>query len=110
MRLIQNVRAKINSDLRLEGVLITMMDHRNPSELKVCEEVRRSFPQSVFYETTIPFDDNFEKSNASAAPVAFLPGAKEATRSYMDLAIELKTRELHDKMRTAGDEHAEGLF
>ena len=110
LRLIQNVRAKINSDLRLEGVLITMMDHRNPSELKVCEEVRRAFPQSVFYETTIPFDDNFEKSNASAAPVAFLPEAEEATRSYMDLAMELKIREIQDAAKGESDEQVEGLF
>jgi chromosome partitioning protein len=110
LRLIQNVKGKINSDLRLEGVLMTMMDHKNPSELKVGEEVRSAFPQAVFFETIIPFDDYFEKSNASALPVAFLPEAKEATRSYMDLALELKIRETQDSARGESDEQVEGLF
>jgi chromosome partitioning protein len=110
LNLTKQIREKLKPDLRLEGVLITMLDDQNSSELRIREELKASFPEAAFFETIIPFDGQFEKSNASAVPVAMIPEAKEAARSYMDLALEMKIRELQDMTRGAADEEFQGLF
>jgi len=90
LNLTKQIRAKLKPDLRLEGVLITMLDDQNAFELKIREELKASFPEAAFFETIIPFDGYFETSNASAVPVAMIPEAKEAARSYMDLALAIQ--------------------
>ncbi len=107
LKLIQRIRTKLNTELRIEGIVITMADDRE-SELEVYEEIRNSFPPSIIFETFIPFDENFETASSKAIPVGMLTGGEESAKAYMDLAIELKTRELHDSQKGISNE--EGLF
>lgn len=110
LKLTKKIRQSLNSDLRIEGIVFTMLNNRNPSELKVYEEVRKQFPESVIFKTTIPLDEHFETASANAVPVGMLPGGEEAARSFMDLAMEMKVRELQDRARGISDENVDGLF
>lgn len=109
LKLVQRIRTKLNTDLRVEGIVITMADNQE-SGLEVYDEIRNSFPPSILFESYIPFDESFEIASLKAVPVGMLSGGEEPARSYMDLAIELKTRELHDSKKGIKDEEVEGLF
>jgi len=110
LKLTRKIRQGLNPDLRIEGVLFTMFSNSNPSDIKIYEEIKKIFPLPVIFKAVIPLDEHFEAANANGMPVAMLPGVEEAARSYMDLAMELKVRELQDKARGISDEHTEGLF
>jgi chromosome partitioning protein len=107
LKLIQRIREKFNPELRIEGVVVTMVDPNFP---RSCEELKEALPPSVLFETEIPFDEYFETASIKSAPVAMLPGGEIASRSYMNLAVELKTREMGEKKKGIGDEEIEGLF
>jgi chromosome partitioning protein len=110
LKLIQKVKQQLNSQLRLDGIVINMLDTRNRSELALFEEVRDKFPASAFFETTIPLDEHFEMANIRAVPISLLAEESNAARSYMDLAMELKVRELHERTKGTHHEFVEGLF
>ena len=109
LKLIQRLRGKINTNLRLEGIVITMTDDMD-SGRAVFEEITNSFPPSVIFETFIPLDESFEIASSKAIPVGMLRGGEETAQAYMNLAIEFKKRELSDSTRGAKDEDVEGLF
>lgn len=109
LRLIQRIREKINPELRLEGIVLTMVEELD-AQADLRDEIIDSFPPSVIFETVIAYDDFFEMASMRSIPVGMLSGGEEAAKSYMDLAIEFKTRELSDKMKGMGDEDVEGLF
>lgn len=109
LKLTQKIRGKINPDLRLEGLVATMYEHTE-AEAEMLSELRADFPPSVFFETVIPFDDSFERASLRSVPVGMIPGADEAARAYMDLAMELKTRELNEQQKGKTDEDVEGLL
>ncbi|MDM8525413.1 ParA family protein [Desulfococcaceae bacterium HSG8] len=105
LKLTRRIREKFNTDLHIEGVVITMID---PRDSEMCEELRAALPRSALFETLIPFDAYFEKASSKSVPVAMLSGGAAAGRSYMDLAMELKAREVRDQK--IKDEEVEGLF
>ncbi len=94
LTLIQRVREKMNADLRVEGLLITMVDNRSPKEIETYETIRDSFPLSVLFKNYIPFDECFEEATTEGLPVALVSKGEQAFHSFMDLAEELKNREL----------------
>jgi chromosome partitioning protein len=107
LKLIQKIRKKLNVELKLEGILINMAEDRETAAA-VLDELTAAFPPSVFFDTIVPFDESYEIAGAKALPVALLPEGGEAAQYYMDLAMELKKRELAEK--AVGGDDAEGLF
>ncbi len=103
-------KRNFNPGLRLEGILLTMFDARNAAEAKALEEIKNVFPEEIFFKTAIPLDGRFEEASLRAVPVSMLPGGQEAARYYLDLTLELKERELFEKMKGDEDEDATGLF
>ena len=110
LKLIQRVKARANKGLSLEGVVFTMVDTQSPYQREIHQEILQSFPPSIFFETVIPYDEMFEWASMRSVAVGMLPDGQEAARPYLDLAMELKVRELQSKMKGAHDEDVEGLF
>lgn len=110
LKLIQRVKARANKSLTLEGVVFTMMDEQSPYQREIQQEILQSFPPSIFFETVIPYDEMFEWASMRSVAVGMLPDGQEAARPYLDLAMELKVRELQSKMKGASNEDVEGLF
>lgn len=109
LKLIQRVRDRINPDLKLEGVVITMMEAGEAAEA-IMAEIKNSFPPSILFDSVIPYDPLFETASMKAVPVGMLPGGEAVARHYIDLAIELKTREMGERKQGAENETLEGLF
>ena len=98
-----------NPGLSLEGVLITMHDDGNASENEIIAELRKAFPAGSVFRATIPEDENFELASERSLPVALLPGGAALARPYLELAVDLKSRELAGSSGNA-DEPVRGLF
>jgi chromosome partitioning protein len=109
LKLVRRIRARLNPSLLLEGVLVTMLDDRQTS-LEIYDEISGDFPASVLFKTVIPYDENFELASAKSVPAAMLPGADDAARAYVDLAVELKTREMEKQKEDAKNGDTEELF
>jgi chromosome partitioning protein len=85
---IEMVRAGLNPNLELVGILLTMFDTRNSICHQVADEVRRFFPDRVF-RTVIPRNVRLSESPSHGKPVlAYDPGSRGA-QSYLELAAEL---------------------
>ena len=104
------VRDHKNPRLKLEGVLFSMMDRRNPLEAELLVEFKSSLPEEIFFKTLIPFEEVIEKASNRSFPVALMPDSQQANKHYIDLALELKEREIASQQGGEGDEQATGLF
>lgn len=98
-----------NPQLRLEGIVFTMLHKDNPAEVKMFGEFRQTLPDEIFFKTTIPHDYLFEKAIMKAIPVGLMKDGQKAARAYFNLAMELKEREA--QFGTGGDQDEDqGLF
>ncbi|MBI4956384.1 MAG: ParA family protein [Myxococcales bacterium] len=107
LKVIHWTRRTSNPDLRLSGVLVTMFDAARRADVVAIEEVRSTFPPDVLFRTTIPLDDGLEEASVRAVPAWLLPGAEHAARSYMELALEVKSRAFEGELQDAS---GVGLF
>jgi chromosome partitioning protein len=110
LNLIRWVREHRQPALALEGVLLTMVDDRSEIEAELCRELRASLPEQLFFRSTIPYLGVFEKASVRSLPVGMLADGERAGRHYLELAWEIRERELRDKVAGGEDEHAAGLF
>lgn len=110
LNLIGWVREHKNSNLLLEGVLLTMLDVQSEVEKELFKEVRASLPDEILFRTTIPFQGVFEAASVRSVPVGMLTEGQEAAKQYMNLAWEIKERELRNRETGGGDELVTGLF
>lgn len=94
LRLFQVVRQSANPALELEGVVLTMLDYVSSAEHEISQSIRETLPTGALLRTVIPRNGQFERASMEALPVALLPDAERAAKSYLDLALELKSREL----------------
>ncbi len=106
LKTIRWVRQRTNQDLRLSGILVTMYDKENPSEVKAFEAISANLPEELSFKTTIPFDGVFEKASMNSLPIALLPEGQELSHKFFQLAMELIDQQ--PKEETDGD--ATGLF
>jgi chromosome partitioning protein len=109
LALIKDVASSTNPGLRLEGVLISAYDERSPSEAAVLAELCATLPSDLLFRTVIPHHELFEAASLRSLPIALQPGGEELARRYLDLALELREREIaHLQGRT--DDEDPSLF
>lgn len=100
LRLIQHIGETSKTGLSLDGVLISMVDRSIAAQDKVYGELMAQLPPEAVFQTIIPYDAKFQGACLEAAPAAMLPGGEEIARTFLDLTIELRQRELA-RMRAA---------
>ena len=86
------IRDRLNPDLEIEGLLLTMFDPRNRLCHQVADEIRQFFPQHVF-ETVIPRNVRLSESPSHGLPVILYDPSCRGAKSYMELAQELLRKE-----------------
>jgi len=86
------IRERLNPDLAIEGLLLTMFDPRNKLCHQVAEEVRRFFPHQVF-NTVIPRNVRLSESPSHGLPVVLYDPSCRGAQSYAELAREITNRE-----------------
>jgi chromosome partitioning protein len=82
------VRSKLNTSLKIEGVLLTMFDTRLRLSHQVREEVRKYFGEKVF-DTVIGRNVRIAESPSHAKPVILYDSMSTGAKNYMRLAAEL---------------------
>lgn len=85
---VQLCRRKLNPDLKIEGVLLTMYDARLNLSAQVADEVRRYLPGKVF-KTVIPRNVRLSEAPSFNKPVILYDIRCPGAQSYLQLAKEL---------------------
>ncbi len=86
------VQSSMNPSLRIEGVLLTMLDGRTIIGLEVIEEVRKYFKDKVF-NTIIPRLVRLVEAPSHGKPINVYDPKSKATIAYANLAKEVIARD-----------------
>ena len=86
---IDRIRAGLNEQLELHGVLLTMWDPRSNLSKEVAHEVRKHFR---VYETTIPRNIRLAEAPSHGKPVILYDVQSKGSQGYLALARELLLR------------------
>jgi sporulation initiation inhibitor protein Soj len=86
------VQGSMNPNLRIEGVLLTMLDGRTNIGLEVIEEIRKYFKDKVF-NTIIPRLVRLVEAPSHGKPINEYDPLSRATEAYANLAKEVVSRD-----------------
>lgn len=86
------VQSSMNPSLRIEGVLLTMLDGRTNIGLEVIEEIRKYFKDKVF-NTIIPRLVRLVEAPSHGKPINEYDPTSRATEAYANLAKEVISRD-----------------
>ena len=90
---VKKVRANLNPELEIEGLLRTMFDPRNALAQQVSDQLQRHFGDKV-YSTVIPRNIRLAEAPSYGIPVMYHDRASKGSLAYAALAGEfLKRRE-----------------
>lgn len=82
------VRKRLNTDLDILGVVLTMYDSRNRLSWQVKNEVRKAFPQHLF-EVIIPRNVRLSEAPSFSKPVINYDVKSKGAEAYLALAQEV---------------------
>jgi chromosome partitioning protein len=85
---IELIRERLNPDLAIEGLLLTMFDPRNKLCHQVADEIRQFFPEQVF-DSIIPRNVRLSESPSHGLPVILYDPSCRGAQSYVELAKEI---------------------
>ncbi|MBD1379853.1 ParA family protein [Metabacillus arenae] len=82
------VQKHLNTDLGIEGVLLTMLDARTNLGIQVIEEVKKYFQEKV-YRTIIPRNVRLSEAPSHGQPIILYDPRSRGAEVYLDLAKEV---------------------
>ena len=85
---IKLIRMKLNPELKVEGILLTMYDARTNLCAQVAQEVRSHFKEEAF-DTVIPRNVRLSEAPSFGEPIHVYDGRCAGTAAYRELAAEL---------------------
>ncbi len=88
LKTISVIKKKLNPELEILGVLLTMFDRRNNLSFRVMEEARKHLGSKVF-QTVIPRNVRLSEAPSYGKPVILYDAASKGAESYLDLAAEI---------------------
>ncbi len=92
MQTVELVRKNLNSDLRIEGVVMTMYDARTNLSQQVIEEVKDYFSNLVF-DTVIPRNVRLSEAPSFGEPILSYSSSSSGAEAYRNLAEEVINNE-----------------
>ena len=92
MRTIEAVRAGLNGDLQMQGIVLTMFDTRNKLSAMVANDVRSHFGDLV-YNTVVPRNVRVSEAPSFGQPVLIYDLKCPGSQAYAALAAELLRQE-----------------
>ena len=87
MNTVRLVKKVLNTNIEIEGVLLTMKDTRSNLAAQVSEEIRKYFHTKV-YETTIPRNVRLAESPSHGKPIILYDNQSKGANAYKSLADE----------------------
>jgi chromosome partitioning protein len=91
LKTILQVQKKVNTNLEIEGVLLTMLDGRTLLGLEVVEDVRKFFNEKVF-STIIPRLVKLVEAPSHGKPIIEYEPKSKGALAYLNLAKEVIER------------------
>jgi len=88
---LERVRASVNPDVTIEGVLLTMYDDRTNLAQQVTDTLREYFRERLF-QTVIPRNVRLAEAPSHGKPVALYDPRSRGTEAYFELAGEYLAR------------------
>ena len=82
------VRDGLNSELKIEGVLLTMADFRTNLTTEVINEIKNYFKEKV-YKTIIPRNIKLSEAPSFGKPISLYDSGSIGAKRYAELAQEL---------------------
>ncbi len=92
MKTIDRVKIKLNPQLEIRGVLLTMFDKRNRLSAQVDTEAREFFKDKV-YKTVIPRNVRLSEAPSHGVPILVYDKSCAGSKSYSDFAEEFIKQE-----------------
>lgn len=93
---IDQIRATLNPQLEIQGVVLTMHDQRTSLSKEVAENVRAFFGSKV-YETVIPRNTRIAEAPSHGKPILLYDYDCAGSQAYIRLATEIISRERQHK-------------
>jgi len=87
MKTIDRIKIKLNPELDIRGVLLTMFDKRNKLSAEVDNEARQFFKKKV-YRTVIPRNVRLSEAPSHGLPVLIYDKLCSGSKSYLNFAEE----------------------
>jgi len=88
LKTIKLVKASLNPDLLLEGIVLTMFDMRNKLSHQVAAEIMQHFPSKVF-RAVIPRNVRLAECPSHGKPVFYYDRTSAGAQRYIELARQL---------------------
>lgn len=85
---IRLVQKHLNTDLMIEGVLLTMLDARTNLGIQVIDEVKKYFQDKV-YQTIIPRNIRLSEAPSHGQPIILYDAKSRGAEVYLELAKEV---------------------
>ena len=89
---IEQIRATLNPDLEIQGVVLTMHDQRTSLSREVAQNVRAFFGNKV-YDTVIPRNTRIAEAPSHGKPILLYDYDCAGSQAYIRLATEIMERE-----------------
>ena len=91
MNTLRMVKKRMNPDLEIFGVALTMFDGRTNFSTQVAQEVRRHFPGKV-YATVIPRNVRLAEAPSHGIPISAYDRSSRGAQAYRAMAEEIKEK------------------
>ena len=96
---IQLARKKVNPNLEIEGVVLTMLDSRTILGLDVVENIRSFFKEKV-YDTIVPRLIVLAEAPSHGKPISYYNSKSKGSTAYINLAKEVIERNAREEEST----------
>ncbi|MEJ2052356.1 MAG: ParA family protein [Calditrichaceae bacterium] len=88
LRAVRSIGSRDNPDLKLMGILITMLDKRIKKSQQIADELKYSFKEIVF-NAQIPRNSKISEAPSLGKPVALVDVSSPGSVNYLKLAEEV---------------------
>jgi chromosome partitioning protein len=88
LQTIKKIKERLNPDLRISGILLTMFDKRTNLSYQVAENAKKHFKDLVF-KTKIPRNVRLGEAPSFGKPIIHYDESSVGAQSYLDLAKEI---------------------
>ena len=92
MKTIDRVKIKLNPELKIRGILLTMFDKRNKLSAQVDSEARKFLNEKV-YKTVIPRNVRLSEAPSHGVPILIYDKLCAGSKSYSNFAQEFLNQE-----------------
>jgi chromosome partitioning protein len=92
IKTIDRIKIKLNPELKIRGILLTMFDKRNNLSAQVDAEARKFLKEKV-YQTVIPRNVRLSEAPSHGVPVLIYDKLCSGSKSYLNFAEEFLDQE-----------------